>query len=80
MLVLLRRDDVRARLGCSVSNLYSQMAAGMFPRPIKLGPKYSAWPEYEVEAIIKSRVALYTDEQVKKLVRDLTANRTVIMK
>jgi predicted DNA-binding transcriptional regulator AlpA len=58
-IVLLNRAQVLARLGDkSVSWLYERMAAGEFPRPIKLGGSSSvAWVEAEVNAYLEAQIA-----------------------
>lgn len=56
-LVLLRLHQVRARTGLSRSEIYRRIAAGDFPKPIKLGERASAWAEHEVTAWIAARIA-----------------------
>lgn len=52
-----RLPQVRTRTGLSRSEIYRRIAAGDFPKPIKLGPRASAWPEHEVTAWIAARIA-----------------------
>lgn len=52
-----RLPKVRARCGLSRSEIYRRIAAGDFPKPIKLGERASAWAEHEVTAWIASRIA-----------------------
>lgn len=56
---LLKRPEVRERTSLSDSELYRQIAAGTFPRAIRLTPngRAVAWLESEVEAWIESRLA-----------------------
>lgn len=56
-LFLERLPQVRARCGLSRSEIYRRIAAGDFPKPIKLGERASAWAEHEVTAWIASRIA-----------------------
>lgn len=56
-LILCRLPEVRARCGLSRSEIYRRIAAGDFPRPIKLGERASAWAEHEVTAWIAARIA-----------------------
>jgi prophage regulatory protein len=56
-LTLERLPQVRARCGLSRSEIYRRIAAGDFPRPIKLGERASAWAEHEVTAWIAARIA-----------------------
>jgi len=56
-LTLQRLPEVKARCGLSRSEIYRRIAAGDFPKPIKLGERASAWAEHEVTAWIASRIA-----------------------
>ena len=56
-LTLLRRDEVKRRTGLSTSGLYQLMKDGALPRPVKLTGGTVAWPEHEIEAFIRSRMA-----------------------
>tara|TARA_B100000749_G_scaffold273311_1_gene256126 strand:+ start:1357 stop:1596 length:240 start_codon:yes stop_codon:yes gene_type:complete len=56
---ILRRGEVEKMLGISRSYLYRLVAAGDFPRPIKLGGPYSrsvGWPESLVTGWIADRM------------------------
>ncbi|MFO1106440.1 MAG: AlpA family transcriptional regulator [Amaricoccus sp.] len=72
---LLRTPEVCAVTGYARQTLYQKMAEGLFPRPIKLGEKSSAWPASEVNAILAARIAGRTDEAIRALVVELTAKR-----
>lgn len=54
---LLRLPSVKKRTGLSRSEIYRRIAAGDFPKPIKLGERASAWAEHEVTAWIAARIA-----------------------
>jgi prophage regulatory protein len=55
---LLSRSQVLARLGGkSVSWLYSEMAEGRIPRPIRLGRTSVAWVESEINEYIEHQIA-----------------------
>lgn len=53
------------------------MAAGTFPKPIKLGSS-SLWPEHEIDAMVRAYIAEATEGELKELVADLVAARTTI--
>lgn len=55
--VLIRLPQVQAIVPYSRSTIYSLVAAGDFPAPVKLGPRASAWVKAEVEAWAENRVA-----------------------
>jgi prophage regulatory protein len=50
---ILRRPEVCARTGYPVSTLYTLMAAGKFPRPIKLSARAVGWDERKVDDHIR---------------------------
>jgi prophage regulatory protein len=54
---LIRLPMVLARVGYSRSRIYELIKAEKFPRPVKLGPRASAWVEEDIDAWINSRVA-----------------------
>ncbi|MFG6565945.1 helix-turn-helix transcriptional regulator [Sulfitobacter sp. 1A13421] len=51
----LRRPAVQIATGLSRSSLYSMMATGDFPRPVRVGKRAVAWPESTVAAWLASR-------------------------
>ena len=59
VLSVLRRKQVQAKTGLSRSTIYARIAAGTFPRPIDLGGgRAVGWIEGEVEAWLRTRIAL----------------------
>ncbi len=72
---LLRTKDVCAVTGMARPTLYEAMAAQLWPRPIKLGAKSSAWPATEVNAMLAARVRGASIDEIKALVVTLTDAR-----
>ena len=56
---ILRKPAVVAMTGYSNSTLYTKIAAGLFPAPIKLDPegRASGWIEEEIVAIQQQAIA-----------------------
>ena len=54
---ILRLPAVKTRTALSRSSIYKLVAAGIFPRPIRLGPRSVGWIEAEVDDWLDSRVA-----------------------
>ncbi|MFC0219038.1 helix-turn-helix transcriptional regulator [Pseudochelatococcus lubricantis] len=75
MSTLIRLPDVLSAYGAKRPTLYAHMADGLFPRPVKLGAKFAAWPMDEVTAVINARIAGKTPDQIKVLVAELVAAR-----
>ena len=59
---LLKLKDVLAITGLSRSYVYALAQQGIFPKPVKLSERASAWIEAEIEAWIEGRVALRDQE------------------
>ncbi len=55
--MFIRLPAVRAKVALSRSQIYSLIAAGVFPRPVKIGVRASAWIIEEVDGWMASRVA-----------------------
>ena len=54
---LIRVPEVLERTALSRSTLYELIERGAFSRPVKVSARCVAWPEHEVEAFIKARIA-----------------------
>lgn len=54
---ILRRPEVEQRTGLSRSAIYAAMAAGDFPKPLKLTAKAVGWTDSSIDAWIASRSA-----------------------
>lgn len=72
---ILRLPCVNKRTGDSRSTLYLRISQGLFTRPVKLGPRASGWPDYEVDAIVAARIAGKSDTEIRALVSALEAAR-----
>ena len=44
----IRRKALEAKLGLSCRTIYAMMAAGKFPRPVKLGRRAVGWREQDI--------------------------------
>lgn len=75
MLALIRQADVSKKFGASRPTIYEWMAEGLFTRPLKLGPKFAAWPEHECNAILAARIQGKSKDEIRALVVELTAAR-----
>lgn len=54
---LIRLPTVEDRTGLRKSYIYQQIAAGTFPKPIKIGRRTTVFIEAEVDAWIRARIA-----------------------
>lgn len=53
---MLRRKEVEQITGRSRSAIYEAMAAGTFPKPVKIGARAVAWPESVIRNWIAERM------------------------
>ncbi|KPQ26587.1 MAG: prophage regulatory protein [Marinobacter excellens HL-55] len=53
---MLRRKEVEAITGRGRSAIYEGMAAGTFPKPVKIGARAVAWPESVIREWIAERM------------------------
>jgi prophage regulatory protein len=60
-LSILRRKEVQARTGLSRSTIYLYIKAGLFPKPVALGPRAVGWIESDVSDWIAKRVQITRD-------------------
>ena len=72
---ILRLPAVKAESGASRSTIYLRIQQGLWPKPVRLGPRSVGWPASEVAAINTARIAGMTDEEIRILVVKLEAAR-----
>lgn len=72
---ILRMHQTLERTGYTRSPLYSKVAAGLFPQPVKLGRRAAGWLEHEVDAVLVARAAGATETELMQLVSDLHSRR-----
>lgn len=59
------------RGGISKSKQYDDIKQQLWTEPIKIGPRLSAWPRHESEALISAQVAGKSPGEIRKLVQQL---------
>lgn len=74
MVAILRLRQTVDKTGGSRSKTYQYISQGLFPPPIKIGSS-SGWPDYEVDAINRARIAGKNDDEIRQLVAQLVAAR-----
>jgi prophage regulatory protein len=57
------------------ATVWRYTAAGLLPKPLHLGPRITAWPKAEIDAVIEARSRGATELQIKALVLDLHKQR-----
>ena len=73
---ILRMPAVKAETGHrSHASIYTAVKFGLFTRPVPIGQRSVGWPDTEVRAINRARIAGKTDAEIKALVDKLHADR-----
>ncbi len=75
---LLRKTQVLSKYGKSHSGFYADIASKLMVPPVKLGARISAWPEHEVDAVLRARIAGKTPDQIRELVTQLLEERKIL--
>lgn len=75
---ILRLPAVQEKTGDSRSTIYIRIANGLFPKPVKIGPRSRGWPDYEVDTINAARIAGKTDDEIRELVIQLESARKTV--
>lgn len=76
-MALWRIDACKGEAGYrSNTSIYNDIRAGLFTRPVAIGQRAKAWPDYEVKAIVRARIAGQSEDEIRELVRRLHAKRT----
>lgn len=77
---ILRIQGVKACTGHkSDESIYGAIRYGLFTKPVNIGARSVGWPDFEVDAINKARIAGQSDEQIRELVKRLHAKRAELV-
>lgn len=72
---LLKLPQVLGLTAKSRSTHYQEIKLGLMPPPVRLGEQSVAWPESEIMAINKARIAGKSTDEIKQLVQHLATER-----
>jgi prophage regulatory protein len=72
---ILRLPAVKAETGAPRSTIYLRIQQGLWPRPVRLGPRSVGWPASEIAAINAARIAGHADDEIRALVVELETAR-----
>jgi prophage regulatory protein len=61
------------------STLYADIGRGVFPKPVRLGPKLSVWQAHEVFAVNAAVAAGKTEDEIRALVKRLETARAALV-
>lgn len=72
---LIRMPEVITATGMGKCTIYKRIRAGLFPKPITFGERFSAWPESEVYAMNAALIRGDNPEKLSALVKQLEKQR-----
>lgn len=80
-MAILRKPEVKAEAGWrSDASVSSAVRAGLLTNPVQVGPRAVGWPDYEVKAITKARIAGKNDDYIRALVIRMHSDRQKLNK
>ena len=74
-------DELLEKTTFGRSSLYTKISKGLFPKPVKIGSRKIAWPQYEVDQIMAFYLSTSDEEERKSFVVNLEkirAERSVL--
>lgn len=71
----LPRREVAARMNRCLASIYRDIDAGVLTRPVPLGLRAVGWPEHEIDAIARARMAGASLDALRALVDRLHQQR-----
>ena len=72
---ILRLPAALERLGMGETSYRTAMAEGLAPKLIPLGARAVGIPEHELNQVIRARIAGLPDDEIRKLVERIHAER-----
>jgi len=76
-MALWRIDACKAETGDrSNTSIYNAIKAGLFPQSVAIGQRARAWPDYEVKAVTRARIAGQSEDDIRALVARMHQKRT----
>lgn len=76
MLILRLPEVKRAEGHRSDASVYNAIRDGLHTTGVAIGQRSKGWPDYEIQALVRARVAGKTDAEIRELVKALHAKRT----
>jgi len=74
---MVRKPEAARALGRGVSTLHIDINKGLLTKPVFIGTQAKAWPDFEITAINRARIAGKSDDEIRALVDELHAARKV---
>jgi prophage regulatory protein len=79
LLTIERKAEVLDRLGLSRSTLHNKIQNGLWVPPISLGARAVGFIKHETDELITAYINGYSPEQLRELVKNLVAERAMLL-
>ena len=79
LLTIERKAEVLNRLGLSRSTLHNKIQNGLWAPPISLGARAVGFIKHETDELITAYINGYSPEQLRELVKNLVAERAMLL-
>ena len=79
LLTIERKAEVLNRLGLSRSTLHNKIQNGLWVPPISLGARAVGFIKHETDELITAYINGYSPEQLRELVKNLVAERAMLL-
>lgn len=76
---IMRLPTIIDTYGVSRAFIYKQIAEGLFPSQVSLGPRTVGWLKSEVDCVMLARVNGYSNDKVATLVSRLHSERETML-
>lgn len=75
-----RIETCKAEAGYrSSASIYNLIRAGLWTKPVLIGPRSVGWPDDEVRGLCAARIAGKTDSEIRELVNRLHSKRAELL-
>lgn len=76
---IMRLPTIIETYGVSRAFIYKQIAEGLFPSQVSLGPRSVGWLKSEVECVMLARFNGYSNDKISALVFRLKSQREALL-
>ena len=72
---ILRKPELTTKIGLGLTQIDRQEASGLLPRRFQIAKRAVGWAEHEIDAVIAARANGRSEDDIRKLVKRLIADR-----
>ncbi|MFT6909544.1 MAG: prophage regulatory protein [Oleiphilaceae bacterium] len=73
-----RKSEIIKQIGISKSTLHARINQKLLPPPIQLGARAVGFLQHEIDTVLAAMIAGNTNKEIKLLVNELVAKRSLL--